>query len=59
VTENEGLTPTVVQPSPGIEAAPAHETAAGMGSLSSFAVEKRVWVHTLLLLLFLASGATA
>lgn len=44
---------------PGTEAAPAQETAAGTGSLSFFAVEKLVWVHTFLLLLFLASGATA
>lgn len=37
---------------PGTEAAPAHETAAGMGSLSFFAIEKWAWVHTFLFLLF-------
>lgn len=37
---------------PGTEAAPAHETVTGIGSLSFFAVEKWVWVHTLLSLLF-------
>lgn len=37
---------------PGTESAPAHEMVAEMVSPSFFAVDKRVWVHTSLLLLF-------